>query len=386
MKKKLFGLMIFVAMLLWLAGGNAVACTTPVFQYAMQRWDPDVYVLQVPRQTRDGGAWGENLEALSEPQGEAYTNLVVDLAKEDAATTKVLTLYRSDYYRGDVKVWSSPATPEALSRVSDSPVRSRIAKDLTNGKAAVFVLLLSGDAERDAKARAILNETLPKLAKKLQEITAEMPDEEAALMDPLYMAPEAPVVLRFSMVELRRDDAQEEAFVAMLRQLGPEYIDGDEPVVVPVFGQGRALAVLPEEYITEEYLEEIGLFITGPCSCVVKDQNPGIDLLMTSDWYSAQYELVDPSAATQEIEEPEIELSGVGAEVTSEEEMAKLGELRQKVAEGVETSAALSQGGDSANDETFGFIGRVWMIIAGLGVLVLLVPAVYNIIKGSIGK
>ncbi|MFW6303755.1 MAG: hypothetical protein ACOC2L_03965 [Candidatus Sumerlaeota bacterium] len=369
-----------------LAGGNAVACTTPVFQYAMQRWDPNEYFLQVPRQTQDGEPWGENLKAISKPQGEAYTNLVVELADKDDPTTKVLNLYQYDYYGDAVKVWSSPATPEALSKVSDSPVRSRIAKDLTNGKAAVFILLLSGDEKRDAKVRTILNTSLPKLAKELQETTAEMPDAEAALMDPLFAAPEDPVVLRFSIVELRRDDAQEEALVAMLRQLGPEYIDGDEPVVVPVFGQGRALAVLPEEYITEEYLREIGLFITGPCSCVVKDQNPGFDLLMTADWDSAEYELVDPSAATQEIEEPEIELSGVGAEVTSEEEIANLGELRQKVAQGVETSATLSQGNDSANDETIGFIGRVWMIIAGLAVLVLLVPVAYKILKGNIGK
>ncbi|NBU42089.1 MAG: hypothetical protein EBS51_15080 [Planctomycetia bacterium] len=36
--------------------------------------------------------------------------------------------------------------------------------------------------------------------------------------------------------------------------------------------------------ITPENIEDAHTFITGACSCVVKEQNPGFDLLLDVDW------------------------------------------------------------------------------------------------------
>ena len=58
--------------------------------------------------------------------------------------------------------------------------------------------------------------------------------------------------------------------------------------MVPVFGQGRALLVLKNDEITKENIYEICSFITGPCSCQIKSQNPGIDLFIPADWYSTE--------------------------------------------------------------------------------------------------
>ena len=38
--------------------------------------------------------------------------------------------------------------------------------------------------------------------------------------------------------------------------------------------------------INEETIGEVAAFLTGPCSCLIKEMNPGIDLLMSADWTS----------------------------------------------------------------------------------------------------
>ncbi len=56
------------------------------------------------------------------------------------------------------------------------------------------------------------------------------------------------------------------------------------PVVVPVFGRGRALEVIPAADLTGSLIEDLTLYLSGPCSCQVKERNPGFDLLMATDW------------------------------------------------------------------------------------------------------
>ena len=58
----------------------------------------------------------------------------------------------------------------------------------------------------------------------------------------------------------------------------------DEPMVFPVFGRGRLLGCLFGEYITKKHIDEATFFLSGACSCEVKDLNPGVDLLMAAPW------------------------------------------------------------------------------------------------------
>ena len=54
-----------------------------------------------------------------------------------------------------------------------------------------------------------------------------------------------------------------------------------------VYGRGRALPPYIGKGIVYDNLVEVADFITSACSCTVKDQNPGVDLLMSFDWDSA---------------------------------------------------------------------------------------------------
>ena len=55
-------------------------------------------------------------------------------------------------------------------------------------------------------------------------------------------------------------------------------------MALPVFGRGRALYALVGKGINEDTIEEACKFVTGPCGCEVKRQNPGMDLLMLESW------------------------------------------------------------------------------------------------------
>ena len=68
----------------------------------------------------------------------------------------------------------------------------------------------------------------------------------------------------------------------------------DEPIAFPIFGRGRVLYGLIGEGIASDVIDEASLFLTGACSCEVKEQNPGVDLLMSVDWdrlITTQYEI-----------------------------------------------------------------------------------------------
>ncbi|MBA4386596.1 MAG: hypothetical protein C0404_01365, partial [Verrucomicrobia bacterium] len=57
-----------------------------------------------------------------------------------------------------------------------------------------------------------------------------------------------------------------------------------EPIAIPIFGQGRALTAIPASKLTEDVIVASCSFLGAFCSCEIKDQNPGHDLLMTADW------------------------------------------------------------------------------------------------------
>ncbi|HVJ87615.1 MAG TPA: hypothetical protein VM452_18285, partial [Caulifigura sp.] len=54
--------------------------------------------------------------------------------------------------------------------------------------------------------------------------------------------------------------------------------------VFPVFGRLRALLPLVGPGITPENIRGSARFLAGACSCQVKEQNPGFDLLMNAHW------------------------------------------------------------------------------------------------------
>ncbi|HEV8290542.1 MAG TPA: hypothetical protein VGP94_01400, partial [Tepidisphaeraceae bacterium] len=130
--------------------------------------------------------------------------------------------------------------------------------------------------------------------------------------DPLVEGPtlksKLPVKLQMSVLRVSRDDPKEKMFVRMLERSQSESIDAEMPVVFPVFGRGRILCSFSGRSIRAENLEDAAAFLAGPCSCQVKELNPGVDILMAADWDSIieDRDAVAPRISRIEIPQPKI--------------------------------------------------------------------------------
>ncbi|MCA9031320.1 MAG: hypothetical protein KDA66_10950, partial [Planctomycetaceae bacterium] len=52
----------------------------------------------------------------------------------------------------------------------------------------------------------------------------------------------------------------------------------------------RALEVIPANRLTPPLVNDLCYYLSGACSCQVKEQNPGFDLLTSTNWETALFE------------------------------------------------------------------------------------------------
>jgi hypothetical protein len=151
---------------------------------------------------------------------------------------------------------------------------------LLDGDSAVWVLVECGDAQRDDAAAELLEAELRRLEKAI-----ELPAlEELAAEEEFQANTSVPLRLGFSLVRLAKNDAEEEVLRSMLLASEPDLAEFDDPIVIPVYGRGRTYYALVGKGISPELIEDNGRFVCGDCSCQIKDQNPGVDLLLAANW------------------------------------------------------------------------------------------------------
>ena len=277
---------------------SAWACSVPVFRYALERWNPDAYgvvLFHKDSLTGEQAKWLEQMDPDKMP-ADQFVNLMikrvdleagpepeaVNLWKEQATETLPwMILYYPWASRIQGPVWSGSFNGDNVKRLVDSPARREIARRLLKGETAVWAFLESGDEQKDNAAAGLLERRLRHLEANLQLPEINPRD----VIDGLISIDESDLKIAFSTLRLSRADPAEEIFIRML--LGSESDLKDyakEPIVFPIFGRGRALFALAGEGIAEDVIDEAGLFLTGSCSCEVKEQNPGIDLVMSVHW------------------------------------------------------------------------------------------------------
>ena len=175
-------------------------------------------------------------------------------------------------------VWSGSLSMDAARKIVDSPARREIAKRLMDGDAAGFVLIAGGNPSHDNKAAKFVREQLSMAE---DELTLSPQFLKRTDLEELGASPTPD----FSLIRLARDDPAEEVFVGMLMYSEPGLFEYQEdPMVFPVFGRGRALYALAGRGITRDNIYVACEVTLGPCSCTVKDGNPGVDMLIVADW------------------------------------------------------------------------------------------------------
>lgn len=276
----------------------AIACSVPVFRYALEHWHPDPYVVYV---FRDGDLTAEQQSVVDSLQpksetGSSAVNVLVKVAdirdKDDAAAQQIWQDHVSEKLPWMVVLsppkwgpaqttWQGELTAEHAAMVVDSPARTQIGKKLINGESVVWVLLECGRKEDDDSAFDTLTAELKKLETKIK-----LPEIDEEDLKDLSVAPNA-LKVAFSAIRISRDDPQERALAEMLLRIEPDLLEEpqvSQPMAFPVFGRGRALYALVGKGIAPDVIEEACVFLTGGCQCTVKAQNPGVDLIMNVDW------------------------------------------------------------------------------------------------------
>ena len=294
-------IIFFVCILcLFLFFTSVFPCNVPVFRYALERWHADNYDVfvfhkgQLSPESESIVNWLKESSSSKIPYSnynvktfdtgtrleEPVKNIWESLDSPELPCMVVLN--PGSFYMGG-SVWSVPLTAETARTLIQSPVRQEIAKRIIDGESAVWILLESGDREKDNAAADILQTQLDKL-----ENTLKLPviQDDYNFNDFVAINENGPELrIDFSIIRLSRTESAEAQFIEMLMNSEPDLFDYVSfPMIFPVFGRGRALYSLIGGGINERNIYKACEFIIGPCSCVIKAQNPGVDILMMTDW------------------------------------------------------------------------------------------------------
>lgn len=299
------------SMLQWITGVSAVvllvssalACNIPVFRYALERWKPDACEIVL---FHDGPLVNDQLRSI-----EKIKQQMVRREKRDTSSLRLLEI--SELSANEDSLWKSlrDKHPNAqlplvnvqmqlgrgrianawsgeLSRaqdvgIFDSPTRRELAKRLLNGHSVVWIVVQS--AHEDPEKREQLDSRVDKILRdNLESLSNSIELPEGIGLPGSELHSEIPLLLKFSLLEIDPRDPKEAFLTGLFTQIQPEAFAEGEPLIVPVFGRGRALEVIPASSFSVRLMQDLSVFLSGACSCQVKEQNPGFDLLMSTDW------------------------------------------------------------------------------------------------------
>ena len=279
----------------------AVACNIPVFRYALERWTPDICEILIftsdPLNAEDE-TFVRNLERQSiTASGPANSRVV--RAELSSLTPDLKDVWQSLQQTPNLKPpyvvirsrhgkerivnhWSGPLKETTSVPILKSPIRKQLAQRLQKGDSVVWLVLKP--AQVDAKDSAATAACLKLLKEQCAALPAQLELPEGIGLQGSELYSEVPLLLQFSVLELDRADPKEQYLVRQLAGFQKQAFDAGEPLVVPVFGRGRALEVIPASQLNADLIHDLTQFLCGACSCQVKEQNPGFDLLISTSW------------------------------------------------------------------------------------------------------
>ena len=267
----------------------SVACSTPVFRYALSYLSADLYEVHVrfsPTDLRASAAVNLLTEHTQDRRSSVNISVHLEKTQLNGGQQEQIAVYfprRGSTETQQKSIWTSPLTKDTIVTLIDSPLRRELVGRLVGGDAAVWILITSGEKDRDDAAANLLNEQLESL-----QMSLSLPDFSgfgvSAASTAIDTEKDSPMHPSFSMLRLDRSNEEEAFFVASLLQSEEDLMGIAEPMAFAVFGRGRVLYALVGQGINPSNVRRACEFIIGPCSCQVKDTNPGVDLLLKAAW------------------------------------------------------------------------------------------------------
>ena len=288
-----------------------LACSVPVFRYALERWMPSaykgIYIYSGEISEQDQALLEELANASNT---DAPLNLIIKPVNADTFSKEkleellqgpipdelpVLTIWYPGRMGKSPPFLKETLSPALVTKLVQSPIRHQIAEGLINGDSVVWIFIPSGSKEKDENALTMIRQELDLALKKFTNNPFTILDGSERKK----------LTYGFPVVTLSRDDPNEYILIETLMKSESDlYEHTDEPMIFPIFGRGRSLGCLFGEYITKEMIDDAATFLSAACSCEVKDQNPGVDLLIAAPW-----DVVVMNAFVQD--DPLPELTGV---------------------------------------------------------------------------
>jgi hypothetical protein len=279
------------------------ACSVPVFRYALERWQADDYECLVFHNGDLSESQNAAYEFLEDPKrAELPVNLHVRKVDIDApmddqtrdkwvqalnltttASLPVAAVFYPPTMRIEEAFWTAPLEEGNVRQIKDSPARFEINRRLRGGHSAVFLLIEGEDPKANEAADIVMEEVFKHIVENFK-LPEEMLDEEG---NPFGVGPDVPELkIHMSILRVNKTDPREAFLMANIYGLDDSFREEKRPMVFPFFGQGRVFFPLIGETISKEHLEMACDFLLGDCSCTIKAQNPGADLVFQADWWN----------------------------------------------------------------------------------------------------
>ena len=243
--------------ILILGAALCLACTTKVSEWVLLNTLPDEYVLiYFHKDKLTAGEIQQNAEIENNIRG---------------ANIKLAPVFKNDiphpYYGLYFKksLFSEFNDSEELKNLTSSPLRDKIAHEIMSGKLCVMLFLKTGIKEKDDE--------------RLQTVK--------------HAIESSPFGKIITLAELDRTDKTESHFISNLLNVESDLKGINEPMLFGIFGRFKALEPLVSKGITEENVNLMISFLTADCSCLIKDNMPGTDILYLNNWENPATALVN---------------------------------------------------------------------------------------------
>jgi hypothetical protein len=240
-----------------IAGILCLACTTKVSEWVLLNAEAGRYTLVYLH----NNSVPDKIKTENDALGKDFSIANIsfrDVVKDDAAQP-----YYALYYGG--RLFTKYDSPDQVQGLLSSPLREKIAGEIMKGKLCIMLYLNSGIRDKDEKGLAVLKKAVGS----------------------------SPFSAIIPVVELNRTDPEERHFVSMLLNVESDLKNLREPMLFGIFGKFKALEPLVAGGITEENINYMIEFLTADCSCLIKDNLPGTDILYKGNWDSPATSMVN---------------------------------------------------------------------------------------------
>ncbi len=235
----------------------SMACTTKVSEWILLNEAPQKYVLVYFHKNKlTETIRSQNNDVKNQLK---QANILFKTMETDEIEKPYYALYFNNHLITKFEDY------KAVDKIAASPLSTKIASDLKQGKLCVMLYLKSGDGEKDKNSLETTNKALES----------------------------SPFANIISLVELDRSSGDEKLLVSMLLNVESDLKEIHEPMLFGIFGRFRALEPLLAKGISEENIHLMIDFFTADCSCLIKDNLPGRSILCSDNWENPQPALVN---------------------------------------------------------------------------------------------